>query len=84
MLITPNIDHCADLLRQKIMCDADVGLIPQLWIRDRSIPWPVFSTVHQCRDFDAVLDWVDEHQVRVPEGFDLVKPKDAYELPSPP
>jgi hypothetical protein len=66
------------------MCDSDVGMMPLYWVRNDRIPWPKFSTKHQCRDFDAVLDWTDNNQVEVPEGFELVKPPDAYELPSRP
>ena len=66
------------------MCDADVGLMPMLWVQNYTLPWPDFSTTHRCRDFDAVLDWVDKHQVNVPEGFVLVRPPDAVELPTPP
>ena len=77
-------DHCADLLRQKLMCDADVGLMPMYWVKKHDHPWPDFSTTHKCRNFDDVLDWVDKNQVIVPENFKIQKPPDAFELPVPP
>ena len=66
------------------MCDADVGLMPMYWVQNHDHPWPDFSTTHKCRNFDAILDWVDKNQVVVPKGFKMVKPSDAFELQSPP
>lgn len=78
------IDHCADLLRQKLMCDADVGLIPMFWVKHHDHPWPDFSTTHKCRNFDATWQWVKSHGVQVPEGYVLERPNDALELELPP
>ena len=66
------------------MCDVDVGLMPMYWVRHHDHPWPDFSTNHKCRDFGPVLDWVDRHQVIVPEDFKMMKPDGAFELSSPP
>jgi len=79
-------DHCADLLRQKIMCDADVGLIPMYWVKRHDHPYPDFSTQHKCRDFQAVWAWARENQVNMGKGWTgvLRKPEGAVELEMPP
>ena len=82
--ILTDLDHCADLLRQKLMCDADVGLIPMYWVKHHDHPWPDFSTVHQCRNFDAVLAWVKEHQVQLPNDITITRPDDVVNLEMPP
>ena len=82
--IRAGTDHCADLLRQKLMCDADVGLIPMYWVKNHDHPWPDFSTTHRCRIFEDVRAWVDAHQVQVPEGYKLMKAADTIELEVPP
>jgi hypothetical protein len=52
-------DHCIDILRQRLMCTGDVGPVP--FYRDTNplnqFPLPDFSTRHQCRNFDKLLDW---------------------------
>lgn len=54
------LDHCIDILRAHIMCSADVG--PVLFYDDPSqdIPLPDFSTTHQCRNFDRILQWAHD------------------------
>lgn len=50
------------------MCNADVGIVTVNWKqgqqkRARPILMENFSAQKQCRDFDAVLDWVHENAV---------------------
>ncbi|KAL2137767.1 hypothetical protein VTI28DRAFT_8324 [Corynascus sepedonium] len=54
-----HVDHCLETLRMNLMCQADVGVFtfkvyPELGDDD---PWPDFSTVHTCRNFDDIRDW---------------------------
>jgi hypothetical protein len=58
-------DHCVDILRQYLMCAADVGLITYHRIGGRRDPMPDFSTMHQCRKFESIVDWVERHKVVV-------------------
>jgi len=66
------------------MCDADVGLIPMYWVKHHDHPWPDFNTVHQCRNFDDVLQWAIENQVDMPQGIKVVRTKDVVDLELPP
>ena len=66
------------------MCDGDVGLIPMYWVKHHDHPWPDFSTMHQCRNFSAILEWVREHQVDLPDGVKIRRPADVVDLENPP
>jgi hypothetical protein len=60
----PHIEHCFDFLRQALMCHADLALEP--WVEDDGITRrPTGSTgwgtLHQCRRWDKVLEWVEGH-----------------------
>jgi hypothetical protein len=46
-------------------------------------PFPNFNVLHQCRNFEKILDWVDEHRVIVPTS-DMVRLEDTTDLLSPP
>lgn len=79
-------DRCADLLRQKLMCDAGVGLIAMYWVKKHDHPYPDFNTYHNCRSFDAVVEWARDNEVDMGEGWKwyLEKPSGAVELEWPP
>lgn len=79
-----HLDHCVDMLRQKLMCDADVGVFNYNWVKGRSRPYPNFNTMHKCRNFDDVLTWAKSHQAKAPAGGIIPKPSDAVELDVPP
>ncbi|KAF2111192.1 hypothetical protein BDV96DRAFT_603315 [Lophiotrema nucula] len=50
-----HLDHCADVLRQKLMCDADANLITYNWIQNHYAPKPNFNVQHKCRNYDSLL-----------------------------
>ncbi len=64
--VNRNLGHCVDVLRQQLMCTADVGVVPFIWVAkeetDEPHILPDFSTVHRCRDFDAIREWGRSHQ----------------------
>ena len=62
-LLTKCVDHCADLLRQKLMCDADMTIITYNWIKNHYKPHPNFNVQHKCRTFDAAKQWTIERQI---------------------
>lgn len=59
------IDHCLEALRMNLMCQSDIGVFtfknyPEMGLEGH---WPDFSTLHVCRNFDAVRDWAMVHSV---------------------
>ena len=56
-----HLDHCADILRQMVMCDADVGMFGYNWIKGHFAPHANFNAQHQCRDYGAVLAFAEAH-----------------------
>lgn len=54
-------DHCIEMLRIAIMCESDVTPIT-LYVPDyQDDPTPDFSTMHTCRNFDRILEYVHEN-----------------------
>jgi hypothetical protein len=47
--------HCFDYLRQSIMCAGDTNL------EGKSETGPGWGSEHQCVDYDALLEWANEH-----------------------
>lgn len=46
--------HCVDFIRQAIMCAGDISL-------EGKTEAPGFGSPHECVDYQAVLDWANEH-----------------------
>ncbi|KAK2758423.1 hypothetical protein FQN53_008254 [Emmonsiellopsis sp. PD_33] len=58
-----HMDHCIDMLRQALMCQADTTLIT--WEGSFTNPKPDFSATHYCRSFDTIHDWAKEREIDV-------------------
>lgn len=47
------------------MCNADTGVLGQVWFdQDSPTAFPDFNTKHKCKNFDDISKWAVEHQVR--------------------
>ncbi|KAG2038079.1 hypothetical protein BDR03DRAFT_1091496 [Suillus americanus] len=74
-----HLDHCIEMLRQNLMCRGDVTMLTYDWAKGTEGPLPNFNTPHRCRNFEKILDWVDEHSpkarvVRLENTVDLTSP----------
>jgi len=49
--------HCFDYIRQSLMCNADTSL------EGKTEAGPGWGSKHECRDYDAVLAWANDHTV---------------------
>ncbi|KAE9367279.1 hypothetical protein N431DRAFT_320380, partial [Stipitochalara longipes BDJ] len=56
-----HLDHCIEIIRQVLMCNADLGLITFHWVKDNPTPYPDFNTWHTCRDPEAILALAKEN-----------------------
>ena len=53
------------MIRQRLTCTADIGLVTAVWVDGYSEPYPDFSTRHQCRNFDKIRDWAMNEALNV-------------------
>jgi hypothetical protein len=53
------------------MCNADTGVLGQVW-HNKTGPqaFPDFKTEHKCKNFDAIREWGEKHQVTLPNNSD--------------
>ncbi|KAL4888916.1 hypothetical protein BDV59DRAFT_205756 [Aspergillus ambiguus] len=60
-----HLDHCVDIIRQGLMCNADIT--PLTWTRDakEGLAKEVAEVVHTCRDFNAIREWALARQLQV-------------------
>ncbi|KAL9597002.1 MAG: hypothetical protein Q9219_005428 [cf. Caloplaca sp. 3 TL-2023] len=82
-IVRTHVDHCIEMLRQKLTCDADVGIITYNWVAVRELPWPNFNVLHKCRNFDGVVEWGKKHNAPY-NGVPLKRPAGVVGLQNPP
>ncbi|KAF4434799.1 hypothetical protein F53441_13638 [Fusarium austroafricanum] len=58
-----HLDHCIEFLRTNLMCQSDTGVFAFKYYEGFDGHWPDFSTLHTCRNFDAIRDWAFKHAV---------------------
>ncbi|KAH8882504.1 hypothetical protein GQ53DRAFT_831394 [Thozetella sp. PMI_491] len=73
--ITIHLDHCADFLRQRLMCTADLGLVPMVWTGHQGRTTGDLKRIHTCRNYEAVRQFALENAIDEPREPGLVKPK---------
>ena len=68
---------------QNIKCQANTDMLTLDWMEVRPNPWVDFSINHQCRDWDAFLQWSYDAALDEEKFDNMPKPKDAYIWPAP-
>lgn len=56
-------DHCLEILRMNVECNADIGVFTFYMLEGDPLPWPELNSYHKCRNFDAIKDWALENSV---------------------
>ena len=80
-----HLSHCVDILRQNLVCQANVDLHTYNWVKTQRYPYPDFGIKHQCRDHGAVVEWLKEKGTHVERDvlLSIKKPAGIVELPIP-
>ncbi|KAH8765332.1 hypothetical protein F5883DRAFT_376733, partial [Diaporthe sp. PMI_573] len=67
-------DHCVEVLRQRLMCNADLNVYPYHWVEEFDLPIGYLFTQHRCIDWDHLHTWAKATAIRKPP---LQKPANA-------
>ena len=71
------------MIRQRLMCTSDIGLVTGVWVDSYGEPYPDFSTRHQCHDFEKVKEWATSHELNV-SMEEIVAARGSVNLTEPP
>ncbi|KJR86042.1 uncharacterized protein SPSK_09758 [Sporothrix schenckii 1099-18] len=52
-----HIDHCVDLIRQSLMCNADTSVLTWAWDIATKTNVPHVDVAHVCKNFDKIQVW---------------------------
>lgn len=64
-----HLDHCIDVLRQSLMCAADITPNVFQYSPKHGQVRPRSTVLHECRDFDRIKKWAVERDVKDFEGW---------------
>ncbi|KAG1740969.1 hypothetical protein EDB19DRAFT_1707111, partial [Suillus lakei] len=78
--VRQHLDHCIEMTRQNVMCNADVTMITWNWVQGHTDPYPNFNTRHQCRNIEKILDWNIEHAMHVDKS-EVTRSEDTVDIP---
>ncbi|KAL2277826.1 hypothetical protein FJTKL_15117 [Diaporthe vaccinii] len=74
------VDHCVDILRQKLTCDRDTSLITYNWVKGKKGPSANFNVQRVCPRWEHLDEWAAKYEVTsIP-----AKPEHAVQLDSIP
>ena len=71
-MLKRHIGHCLDMVRQSLICNADTGLQPFVWVGDPPHPFPDFSREHKCKNFDAIRESARRRQEKSLENMNVL------------
>ncbi|KAI0833979.1 hypothetical protein F5Y06DRAFT_307310 [Hypoxylon sp. FL0890] len=57
-----HLNHCVDMLRQHLMCHADLEPFTFNWRKGQDKPYADFNIRKTCVDFDYLLEWAESHK----------------------
>lgn len=78
-----HFDHCVEMLRQYVTCNADTTVVTHHWFEDYPDPVPNQENPRRCVDWDAHWEWQVGRQVPAPRE-PISKPVGAVLLPQVP
>lgn len=80
-----HLNHCTDILRQHLMCHADLEAFTFDWREGQNKPYADFEIKKTCVDFDYLLEWMETHRnPRHAEVWRLLeKPEDVLQKEAP-
>ncbi|KAI0391627.1 hypothetical protein F5Y17DRAFT_439825 [Xylariaceae sp. FL0594] len=62
-----HLDHCVEMLRNRIACTSDLGVVPHLWYKHAGRLTIENARMHTCANYDALKDFMHATGVEPPE-----------------
>ncbi|KAJ8123454.1 hypothetical protein ONZ43_g603 [Nemania bipapillata] len=59
-----HLRHCTNMILQTLMCHSDVEVVTNTWSEAQPWPYADFGVIKQCRDFEKLLEWTENHEIK--------------------
>ena len=62
------------MLRQLVMCKADISVMTFSWHPEVPTPWPKFALKHECSNWDSINMWAKDRAIDLADLEIILKP----------
>lgn len=56
-------NHCLNILLQTLTCDANTDIVPFVWVKEQTHPFPDFSIMRKCGDLGMITKWKEDRAI---------------------
>ncbi|MCJ1355116.1 MAG: hypothetical protein MMC33_005107 [Icmadophila ericetorum] len=68
-------EHCLDVMRQSLLCNADTSIITMKWGNFQASPLADASNKHECVNWAGIMEWLEPRVINPFQENYLVHPK---------
>ncbi|KZZ91057.1 hypothetical protein AAL_06798 [Moelleriella libera RCEF 2490] len=68
------VNRCVDMIRESLVCHADIAIVTYDWVKHRFLPFPNFVVDHECKNWDRIMAWAEANKAPSPQGDAVLTP----------
>lgn len=76
-----HVAHCTEVLRENLMCSANLDVITFNWKETQDLPFADFNLNKKCTNAEILMDWQTEHTLPTERARNFTRPPGAREVP---
>ncbi|KAI3322289.1 hypothetical protein HD806DRAFT_523640 [Xylariaceae sp. AK1471] len=75
------VGHCAEILRENVMCNANLDVYTFQWKETQVQPYPDFDLNKKCTDLNILVDWQEKNALPTKKSINFTRPHGAQQVP---
>lgn len=76
-----HVSHCVEIIRENVMCNANLDVITYQWVETQTTPYPDFDLNKKCVNADVLIEWQMQKAVIPERGRNFTAPPGAKQIP---
>lgn len=76
-----HLGHCTEVLRENLICNANLDVITFNWKETQDKPYPDFDLNKKCTDLDVLVAWQEQNTLPVETSVNFTRPHGAKQIP---
>lgn len=73
--------HCTEVLRENLMCSANLDVITFNWKETQDLPFADFNLNKKCTNAGILMDWQGKNALATERARNFTRPPGAREMP---
>ncbi|KAI0388970.1 hypothetical protein F5Y17DRAFT_165315 [Xylariaceae sp. FL0594] len=76
-----HVSHCTEVLRQNLLCNANLDVVTFVWKETQTLPYSDFDLNKKCVDADVLMDWQSVNTLPTERAINFTRPEGARQMP---